>query len=160
MNGNNQQVIRDCEIELDNIQQWIANNSLDSNVRYLTSYAVIKACGTIEYVFKQLIYAHLSDGANEEAKTYFNKSIIEASFNPSPGQIYRILEKINTTWRTEFETMIRGTNQKGQLRSLVDLRNSFAHGSVITASINDVKSYYIAGIWVLQKLEEVMRNHT
>lgn len=160
MNGSYLQILRDCEIEICNIQQWITDNSLNSNVRYLTSYAVIKACGTIEYVLKQIIYDHLSNGANEEAKAYFNKNIIEASFNPSPGQIYKLLEKINGTWRKGFESEIRGTNQKGQLQSLVDLRNSFAHGSVITASINDVGNYFGAGMWVLQKLEEVMQNIT
>ena len=160
MNGNHVQTLRDCQIEIDNIQRWITNNNLDSNVRYLTSYSVIKACGTIEYILKQIIYDHLSQGANEEAKTYFSKSIIEASFNPSPGQIYRILEKINGTWRRDFENVIKGTNQKGQLKSLVDLRNSFAHGSMITASINDIKNYYSAGVWILDKLDEVMQGRT
>ncbi|MGN0131460.1 MAG: HEPN domain-containing protein [Lachnospiraceae bacterium] len=156
MNGNYRQTLRDCEVELNSIQQWIDSNRLDSNVRFLTSYSVIKACGTVEYVFKQIVYDYLSSGANEEAKTYLNKSIIEASFNPSTGQMYRILEKINSDWRVGFENLIKGSSQMGQLNSLVKLRNSFAHGSAITASINDVKSYYNAGIWILEKLCEVM----
>lgn len=106
--------------------------------------------------FKQIVYDYLSSGANEEAKTYLNKSIIEASFNPSTGQMYRILEKINSDWRVGFENLIKGSSQMGQLNSLVKLRNSFAHGSAITASINDVKNYYNAGIWILEKLCEVM----
>lgn len=156
MNGNYRQTLRDCEVELNSIKQWIDSNRLDSNVRFLTSYSVIKACGTVEYVFKQIVYDYLSSGANEEAKTYLNKSIIEASFNPSTGQMYRILEKINSDWRVGFENLIKGSSQMGQLNSLVKLRNSFAHGSAITASINDVKSYYNAGIWILEKLCEVM----
>ena len=156
MNGDYRQTLRDCEVELNSIQQWIHSNRLDSNVRFLTSYSVIKACGTVEYVFKQIVYDYLSSGANEEAKTYLNKSIIEASFNPSTGQMYRILEKINSDWRVGFENLIKGRSQMGQLNSLVKLRNSFAHGSAITASINDVKNYYNAGIWILEKLCEVM----
>ena len=156
MNGNYRQTLRDCEVELNSIQQWIHSNRLDSNVRFLTSYSVIKACGTVEYVFKQIVYDYLSSGANEEAKTYSNKSIIDASFNPSTGQMYRILEKINSDWRVGFENLIKGSSQMGQLNSLVKLRNSFAHGSAITASINDVKNYYNAGIWILEKLCEVM----
>ena len=156
MNGDYRQTLRDCEVELNSIQQWIHSNRLDSNVRFLTSYSVIKACGTVEYVFKQIVYDYLSSGANEEAKTYLNKSIIEASFNPSTGQMYRILEKINSDWRVGFENLIKGSSQIGQLNSLVKLRNSFAHGSAITASINDVKNYYNAGIWILEKLCEVM----
>ena len=58
--------------------------------------------------------------------------------------------------RYEEENIIKGSLQMGQLNSLVKLRNNFAHGSVITASINDVKSYYSAGIWILEKLCEVM----
>ena len=156
MNGDYRQTLRDCEVELNSIQQWIDSNRLDSNVRFLTSYSVIKACGTVEYVFKEIVYDYLSSGANEEAKTYLNKSIIEASFNPSTGQMYRILEKINSDWRVGFENLIKGSSQMGQLNSLVKLRNSFAHGSAITASINDVKNYYNAGIWILEKLCEVM----
>ena len=156
MNGDYRQTLRDCEVELNSIQQWIHSNRLDSNVRFLTSYSVIKACGTVEYVFKQIVYDYLSSGANEEAKTYLNKSIIEASFNPSTGQMYRILEKINSDWRVGFENLIKGSSQMGQLNSLVKLRNRFAHGSAITASINDVKNYYNAGIWILEKLCEVM----
>ena len=156
MNGDYRQTLRDCEVELNSIQQWIHSNRLDSNVRFLTSYSVIKACGTVEYVFKQIVYDYLSSGAKEEAKTYLNKSIIEASFNPSTGQMYRILEKINSDWRVGFENLIKGSSQMGQLNSLVKLRNSFAHGSAITASINDVKNYYNAGIWILEKLCEVM----
>lgn len=47
--------MRDCEVELNNMQQWIDSNRLDSNVRFLTLYSVIKACGTVEYVFKNYI---------------------------------------------------------------------------------------------------------
>lgn len=160
MNGSYSQALRDCQVELNSIQQWIVNNTFHSNVRYLTSYAVIKACGTIEYVFKQIIFDYLTNGANEEAKAFLNKNIIEASFNPSPGQMYKILEKMNSLWKQNFENLIGGTNQKGQLKSLVDLRNSFAHGSMITASINDVITYYNAGVWILEKLDGVMQIST
>ena len=156
MDGSYRQMLRDCEVEIDSIQQWISNNILHSNVRYLVSYAVIKSCGTIEYVLKQIIFDYLAAGTNEEARNFLTKNIIDASFNPSPGQIYRILDKINSDWKTNFENAIKGTNEKGHLKSLVDLRNSFAHGSAITASINDVKNYFNAGVWVLEKLYDVM----
>ena len=157
MNGSYLQVIDDCEIELNHIQQWISNHLLDSNVKYLTSYAVVKACGTIENVLKQMIFDCLADGAKEEVQNYLTKNIIDASFNPSPGQVYRILETMNSEWRKEFENVIKGTNEKGCLTSLVELRNSFAHGTSITASINDVKNYFHAGIWILEQLNDVIQ---
>ena len=68
-----------------------------------------------------------------------------------------MLERINVRWKLDFERCIAGTNQKGQLKSLVELRNSFAHGTVITASINDIKNYYNAGMWILEKLDETIK---
>ena len=156
MNGDYSLVLRDCWIELDNIQRWITANPVDSNVRYLTSYAVIKASGTIENVLKRIIFDALSEGATDETKNFLTKSIIDASYNPSPGQIYKLLEKINTDWKQQFESFIHGTNQKGALKSLVELRNSFAHGAPVTASIRDVVNYFDAGVWILEKLCDVV----
>lgn len=158
MDGSYRQLLRDCEIEINNIQQWISQNRMHSNIRYLTSYSVIKSCGTIEYVLKQMLFDYLSNGANEEAKNFLTKSIIDASYNPSPGQIYKILDKINPIWKEEFDLEIKGSNEKGQLKSLVDLRNGFAHGSAITASINDVKIYFAAGVWILEKLWTILQS--
>lgn len=156
MNGDYSLILKDCRIELENIQRWITANPMDSNVRYLTSYAVIKASGTIENVLKRIIFDTLSDGSKDETKNYLTKSIMDASYNPSPGQIYKLLEKINTDWKQQFESFIRGSNQKGELKSLVELRNSFAHGSSITASIRDVVNYFNAGIWILERLCDVV----
>ena len=156
MNGDYSLIFRDCRIELENIQIWITANPMDSNVRYLTSYAVIKASGTIENVLKRIIFDTLSDGAKDETKNFLTKSIMDASYNPSPGQIYKLLEKINTDWKQHFESFIQGSNQKGELKSLVELRNSFAHGSSITASIRDVVNYFNAGVWILERLCDVV----
>lgn len=156
MNGDYSLILKDCRIELENIQRWITANPMDSNVRYLTSYAVIKASGTIENVLKRIIFDTLSDGSKDETKNYLTKSIMDASYNPSPGQIYKLLEKINTDWKQQFESFIRGSNQKGELKSLVELRNSFAHGSSITASIRDVVNYFNAGVWILERLCDVV----
>ena len=158
MNGKYIQELRDCEVEIMHIQQWIKKNVLDSNVRYLTSYAVIKACGTIEYVLKQMIFDRLSDGANVEAQNYFTKIILDASFNPSTGQMDRLLERLNSNWKKKFDQAIKGKKEKGELNSLVDLRNSFAHGSVITASINDVMNYFQSGKWILEELYQIIND--
>lgn len=156
MNGSYQNVLHECSLELENIKRWEEAHRLDSNIRYLTSYAIIKASGTIEYVLKQMLYDALSVNANEEAKNYLMKNIVDASFNPSPGMISKMLEKMSQDWKDEFENKIKGTNQKGQLKSLVDLRNSFAHGTTITASMSDVVSYYESGIFVLEALYDII----
>lgn len=156
MDGNSKQLLKDCQVEIDDIKRWIAENKFHSNTRYLTAYAVVKASGTIEYVLKQMIFDRLSKGTSEETNNFLSKSIVEASYNPSTGQIMRILQKINSEWKERFELTIRSTKEKGQLNSLVELRNNFAHGSPITASINDVDTYFNAGIVILDRLWNIL----
>jgi hypothetical protein len=157
MDGKYINYLNDCYDEMKKIKTWIDSNKIHSNVRFLVSYSVIKACGTIEFVLKQMIFDLLiAGGANEEAKNHFSKHILEASFNPSCGQIIQILSTINPTAKQAFETVIHGTTKKGDLTSLIELRNSFAHGNSIAASIDDVIKYYDSGNWVLERLYIVL----
>ena len=87
MNGEFIQMIADTKGELDSIRKWInAGNQFDSKTRYLISYAVVKASGTVEVIFKNMIYNYLSVGANEKAKGYLEKAIIDSSCNPNTAQ--------------------------------------------------------------------------
>lgn len=156
MNGKYIAVLSSCNYELAKIKDWIDNNKLDSNVKYLVSYAIIKSCGTIELLFKTIVFDFLSKNANEEAINYLMKNILDSSCNPSPGQIQRMLEQINSEWAKSFDEKIKRSSQKGQLKSLVQLRNSFAHGNEITASIEDVNEYYDSGKWILLQLYDVI----
>ncbi len=156
MNGVYEQELNICTQELSSIQSWIADNSLDSNVRFLTSYAVIRASGTIERVLKEMIFDVISLGSTEEAKSYLSRNIVEASFNPSTKKIEHLLPLLNSGWHSDFCNRVRATEQKEQLNSLVDLRNSFSHGSSITTSISDVVEYYHSGVWILRQLSEVL----
>ena len=148
--------LRDCSIELRAIQKWISRNRFDSNVKYLISYSVVKASGTIERVLKSMLFDYISRGANAEAVNYFTKHITDASFNPSPGKIEQILDSFNTSWSSSFKSAIGGKQQKTDLKSLVELRNSFAHGSSVTSSIEDVLRYYTAGIWILNEVSKII----
>ncbi len=156
MHGSYEQSLNECSLELMHIQAWINENSVDSNVKYLTSYAVVKASGTIEQVLKEMLFDKLSMGCTAEAQFYLTKHIIDASFNPSPRKINRILPQMSRRWESEFNNRTNNSIQIEQLNSLVGLRNSFSHGSEITTSISDVISYFNSGKWVLEQLEEVL----
>ena len=158
MDGGYEQALNDCQLELDSIRLWINTNKLHTNVRYLVAYAVVKSCGTIERVLKLMLFDHFNQNANAEATSHFSNYLLEASFNPSPGQIEKQLAIINASWKDAFCLKIKDTNQKGQLKSLVELRNSFSHGTPITSSIDEVITYFNAGRWVLIQLNDVMHN--
>lgn len=156
MNGRYISDLRDCSIELNKIKTWINSNPFDSNARYLISYSVIKASGTIERILKSILFDHVSHGANPEAINYFTKHLTEASFNPSPRMIERIIKDFDNSWGDAFKNATNGAFQKGDLKSLVQLRNDFAHGSSITPSIEMVIKYYISGVWILNEVCKIV----
>ena len=88
MNGRYSDMIRDTETELNSIRHWInAGNQFDSKTRYLVSYSVIKASGTVEVIFKNIIYDYLITNANDKTKMYLEKMIVDSSCNPNTGNM-------------------------------------------------------------------------
>lgn len=156
MTGNNIQSIQDCQSELTNIKNFISKDPLGSMVRYLVSYSVIKSCGTIEIVFKDIIYNHLIKNANQEAIAYFSKNVKESSSNPKIDNICSLLKQINVNWNTSFKNTASDID-KQSLNSLVELRNQLAHGNSITSSIDDVITYFTCGCNILQVLDSIVK---
>lgn len=155
MNDEEKRVLEVCDEEIDMISKWIDVNKFDSNVKYLVAYSVIKASGSIEIVLKSMIYTFLSYNCKEETKLYLEKNIINSSKNPSSGVIEKYLEQFAPQKKDIFLELL-DSREKGELNSLVNLRNDIAHGRSISSSINQIKIYYTSGKNVLLKLERVL----
>ena len=51
-----QQMLNDCNAELNDIDAKIkALAALDKTKQYLTNYALMKVCGTVEFVYRSII---------------------------------------------------------------------------------------------------------
>lgn len=155
MTGDNVQSIQDCQSELTNIKNFITNDPLGSMVKYLVSYSVIKSCGTIEIVYKDIIYNHLIKNANQETIAYFSRNIKDSSSNPKIDNICSLLKQINASWNTSFKNTATDID-KQSLNSLVELRNQLAYGNSITSSIDDVITYFTSGYNILQVLDSIV----
>ena len=149
-------ILEDCTNEIDYIEAKIEEDKFNSIVPYLTKYALIRACGSIEIVYKEMIVQVLSDGAGDLTKKFIENCIRDSSSNPSTGQIERLLQSLNEDWKITFHDKLRGTEEKGALNSLVINRNAFAHGRTMTASIQEVKNYFTKSKVVLTWLDEIL----
>ena len=65
-------LLENTDRELQEIRKWINadRNRFDSKTKYLIAYSVIKASGSIEVVFKQIIYDYLTREVGEKTATY------------------------------------------------------------------------------------------
>ena len=139
-------LIKNTDRELQEIRKWINadKNRFDTKTKYLIAYSVIKASGSIEVVFKQIIYDYLTREAGEKTATYIEKMILDSSCNPNTGNMSNLLQNISSEWKEQFDALVKESGKKSKINSLVQLRNDFAHGDNITVSIDTVISYFDA----------------
>ena len=158
MNEDHMRMLNDCEIEIDSIRSWINKNRFDDKVRFLVAYSVIKSAGTLEYVFKSIVYCYLTDGCKEEAKTYLEANIVDASCNVNTGNMTKMLEQINTEKSNQFSEGVKKTQCKNDLNSLVSLRNDLAHGRTISVSVDTVNKYFLSGKRIVHFVDDLLMN--
>lgn len=134
----------DCSDELEKIKTRINKDQFDDMVRFLQRYAIIKACGTIEYVVKNMIADYVDAGSSAELQNYISIRVRDSSTNPTTGNISNLLGEFSSTkWKKIFDdSLTTHAEEKASLNSLVQLRNDFAHGKSPTIGILNIIKYF------------------
>jgi hypothetical protein len=152
--------IESCIEELERINTLIENllGHTSPIIPYLTKYAIVRACGTIEYCFKTII-ADLHIGT-PQVMNYIDNTIRSSSMNPNISNICNTLKKFDENWNISFTKKIRSHEHPQRLRdsieSLNSARNSFAHGGTPTSSFENVRNYFNDTIIIIKMLDEVV----
>lgn len=150
-----------CQTELTQVRDLMVNLGIESNiVPYLTKYALIKGCGTIETSFKAVIADHCSRRCKKQIKRFLDRRIRDGSSNPSFDNICKFLKDFDDDWNEGFKNAVRthadGDELKTSLQSLVDARNEFAHGGNPTLTITDVLKYFADSRTVIEMLDTLL----
>ena len=134
----------DCSDELEKIKTRINKDQFDDMVKFLQRYAIIKACGTIEYVVKNMIADHVDAGSSAELQNYISIRVRDSSTNPTTGNISNLLGEFSSAkWKKKFDdSLATHAEEKASLNSLVQLRNDFAHGKSPTIGILNIIKYF------------------
>ncbi|MFS7246836.1 HEPN domain-containing protein [Rahnella inusitata] len=128
-----------------------------THVPFLTRYAIIKSCGTIEFCFKTIVSDHTSQTINEQVKRFIDGKFRNSSMNPSLHNIRNGLASFDTKWCTDFENAVKTHPNhekiKLSLASLNTARNHFAHGDSITVSFANVFKYFLDSVTIIELME-------
>lgn len=143
-----EELLDECQQDLRRVEVIIVSLGGSSNiVPYLNNYAIIKACGTIEVAFKRIITDYCSKRSKKQVKKFLTRKVRDNSMNPSYDTICRTLGDFDRDWKSKFKDDVNAHAEKDviltSIKSLVDARNSFAHGGHPGLSINDTISYYL-----------------
>lgn len=144
MTDNLQQMLDDCWNELLDIENKISKlDRFDNSVGYFTKYALIKASGTLEYVFRAIIVDFFSDKSDPRIYAYLDRMILQGSLSVTYENMHKLLSKFDSNWKKKFKSAVGSRANSQELiqssNSLVANRHSFAHGRTITASFLDIK---------------------
>ena len=126
---------------------------------YIKKYAVIRATGSIESAFKQIIADRVDRDSHAQLKNFIAKKIRNSSCNPRLDMIQNMLSEFDEDWRARFDEKMALSDQpvlKGALTALVKARNSFAHGGAMELPIERTVEYFDLGCTVLSILDETV----
>lgn len=150
-----------CRAELDHVKNSIATVGVLSPVTpYLTKYAVIRACGTIEVSFKALVADFCSKRSKAQVKRFIHMKVRKGSANPSQENIMNTLNLFDEAWKKNFKSNLKSDPDRqkllASLQSLVDARNEFAHGGSPTLSIADVLQHFDHARRIVEHVDTVI----
>lgn len=162
---NNTEVQREldnCSNELSHVKQLVDELGVTSTiVPYLTKYAMIRACGSIELSFKTIIADYCSRRSKKQVKRFLARRVREGSANPTYDMICSFLNDFDEDWKRDFKSKIDQEVDKTillmSLQSLVDSRNDFAHGGNPSASLSDVLMYFSNAIRIIETMDDVVQ---
>jgi len=143
-----EQILDECKQDLERIHLAITNTLGPTSpvVPFLTNYAVIRACGTMEVAFKSIITDHCSRRSKRQVKNYLENKVRNSSMNPSYSRIVKTLKDFDPTWQESFKNGINGHHNRDKIltsmESLVGARNAIAHGGQTQLSITDIVTYF------------------
>lgn len=126
---------------------------------YIKKYAVIRATGSIEASFKQIIADRVDRDSHTQLKNFVARKIRNSSNNPKLEVIQGMLSEFDDRWRARFDEKMALADQptlKGALTELVKARNSFAHGGASELPIEKTVECFQLGRRVLEILDETV----
>lgn len=142
-----QEMLDNCLLELDDIETKLNSlPSLDITKRYLTQYALIKACGTVEFVYRSIVADYFSKFSISQIDNYLEKTVRNGSMSATYSNMNALLEKFDSSWAGLFKKNVQARIDKEKIitasNSLVNNRHSFAHGRSPSATFQEIKQYY------------------
>jgi hypothetical protein len=155
-------LIEDCKIELKDIDGIIQQTDpFNKLIPFLTNYAIIKTCGTIEQSFKTIIADFCQFNQNTQVQNYIQNTFRESSQNPSYDNICKSLAAFDNNWNDLFKIKIKNKKNnfklKTSLKSLNQARNTFAHGGTTSVSFQYVIDYFQDSLVIIETLDSVVK---
>lgn len=160
-NTNAYTAIKDCRNELKHIKRIIRKSGSTSPIcSYLTKYALIRTCGTIEVCYKTII-ADYYEKYSSALGSFITHHVRNATRNGTYDNICTVLNEFDEAKSKNFKLAINNLRDKekvvSSMKSLNTARNNVAHGISSTLSFVNIRDYFNNAVKVIEKLDNEMK---
>ena len=147
-NKNAHKLLIDCWSDILDIKKEInLLPPMDKKISYLTSFCLIRCCGTIELCSKTILFDFACRTTCPKTQSFIENKILKSPNNPRINRLIQQLNYFDRSWGNLFSKNFKNHPKKlkleSSLDSLAELRNKFAHGESYVAAFNDIRNYYV-----------------
>lgn len=153
------QSIESCKQEMNKLKGLIEMVGVMSPIsNFLTKYAAIRCCGTLEQAFKCVI-ADFYEKFSDELVNFISTHVRESSKNPSFANICNTLNAFDEEKCTDFKKRVSKLDNSKMLResleSINKVRNSVAHGIQTPTSFGEIIEQFEKSLKIIECLDSV-----
>ena len=122
---------------------------------YLAKYLVVFISGIYEESIETIINEMVGNLGNSDVSSYV-KEVLSRNFqNPSFDNITQLIKKYrNNTWNNRLAAI--PLIARDSINSIVENKNSIAHGSPVTVTVRDVIIYYNESKIVIETIDDMI----
>ncbi len=153
-------IIDECNSELNRIGHLIEGLGTTNQVSgFLTKYALMKVCSTLERAYKTVIADYYKAFSNE-LEHYIDHNVHNANMNACYNNINKMLcgfdENKSADFKNRVNSLTNGIHYIESFNNLNQIRNNVVHGGTNIPSYNDIKTKFEHSIIIIDILDSVM----
>ena len=154
------EIIDDCNNELNRIAHLIEGLGSTSPVAgFLTKYALMQICGTLERAYKILIADHYK-AFSPELEHFIDHNVLDVSMNACYDNICRMLKSFDSAKANDFKDATHALQDGDQhialFNDLNTIRNNILHGGTGIPSFTDLKAKYESALKIIEVLDGIV----
>jgi hypothetical protein len=137
------------------IQDLIAKTNEISDIEmqsHWARYVCVRCSGVLEMAIRELYGEYANTCANEGVAKYVKWSLSQI-YTPKQTLFLDTAERFNPAWKNDLETFLIDDGRGDAVDSIVNTRNSVAHGGNSSITIATLKTYFAKAIKVLEFIE-------
>lgn len=160
-NNTAEDLFNTCTADLARIDSYIASiGSTNPASNFLTKYALMHICGTLERVYKIIITDYYKRFSHE-LERFIDKNVSDASLNATYDNICKVLKLFSESKSIEFKSRVHALPNHDRIlssfTSLNNLRNDLVHGRSMNASFSEIRTLFQEVSVIIVELDNVLQ---